>query len=89
MSGNRWILKCKALHRIEIPSSVEVIKKSGFFLCPSLRVVIIDAGCRMRISEAFRAIRLFLVSEDEDMKESRSLAHLDVGGRRKARRRLF
>jgi hypothetical protein len=78
--------QCTSLHRIEIPSSVEVIESTAFFLCPSLRVVVIHAGCRMRRNGRLRAIRPFIVYEEDDMKASRSLFHLGVGGKRWTRR---
>jgi hypothetical protein len=66
-----------------------MIGEYGFFECTSLRVVIIHAGCRMREAEQLRTIRPFLVYEKDDMKESRSLIHLGVGGRRRAMRGLL
>jgi hypothetical protein len=78
--------QCTSLHRIEIPSSVEVITLTVFFSCPSPRVVVIHAGCQMKRNEGLRAIRPFIVYETDDVKASRSLFHLGVGGRRRARR---
>jgi hypothetical protein len=80
------IQQCTSLHRIEIPLSVEVIEKYGFYGCTSLRVVVIHAGCRMRANERLRANRVFMIYEDGDVKASRSLFHLGVEGRQRARR---
>jgi hypothetical protein len=81
--------ECTTLYRIEIPSSVKVIGKCGFIGCTSLRVITIHAGCRMRANEGLRAIRSFIVYEADDVKTSRSLFHLGIGGRRTARRCLL
>jgi hypothetical protein len=73
--------QCTSLCRIEIPSSVEMIGSNGFRGCTSLRVVIIRAGCRMRFNQHLRSVRPFLVYEEGDMNQRRSLIHLGFGRR--------
>jgi hypothetical protein len=72
---------CTSLCRIEIPSSVEKIGWTGFLGCTSLRVVIIRTGCRMRIHQHLRNMKPFLVYEEDDLKQHRSLIHLGFGRR--------
>jgi aminoglycoside N3'-acetyltransferase len=74
--------KCTSLHRIEIPSAIEKIADSAFFLCQSLRVVVIHTRCEMRNNRTLQGLRPFLVYEDDDVKYSRRMLHLGVGGRR-------
>jgi hypothetical protein len=81
--------ECASLSRIEIPSSVEVIESHSFYHCSSLRVIVIGAECRLRDNSRLQKIKPFLVYRDEDVKESRRLFHLGIGGRRKARRTLW
>jgi hypothetical protein len=66
---------CTSLCRIEIPSSVEVIRKYGFTSCQLLRVVIFQAGCRIRKNGGLKRIKTFLVYEQKDMKGRRRLLH--------------
>jgi hypothetical protein len=65
---------CTSLSRVEIPSSVEEV--SGFQSCISLRLVILQAGCRVRGSEGFRHAQPFILHDDEAVKSSRRLFHL-------------
>jgi hypothetical protein len=73
--------ECSSLSQIEIPSSVETIANFGFSGCLSLRVVFIRAGRRMQVNQGLRNIKPFLVCENDDMKQSRSLIHLGFGRR--------
>jgi hypothetical protein len=57
--------QCRSLHRIEIPSSVEVIWKNSFSNCTLLRVVIIRARCQIRNNEGFRNLHPFIVYGNE------------------------
>jgi hypothetical protein len=74
---------CTSLCRIAIPSSLEEIWGDGFTNCPSLRLVIIRAGCRLKRNGGLQNARWFIVYEDEyeNMKHSRRDIHLDIGGR--------
>jgi hypothetical protein len=77
----RWIDKfgeSTSICRIEIRSSVEVIGNDGFSDSPSLRVVIIRSGCRLRRNEGFQNAHPFLVYEYEYVKQSRRHVHLGI-----------
>jgi hypothetical protein len=66
--------QCASLFQIEPPLSVEDV--SGFRGCNSLRVVILQAGCRVRRNEGFRLGHPFLLHEDKTVKSCRRLFHL-------------
>jgi hypothetical protein len=74
--------RCTSLCQIEIPSSFEVIWASSFWDFPSFRVVIFRAECRLRRSKVLERIRLFIRSEDEDVKHNRRQFHLGIEGRK-------
>jgi hypothetical protein len=76
---------CTSLSRIEIPSSVEKIASDGLLQCPLLRIVVIHGGCRLKIKRELQLIKPFIVYEASEMKNSRHLIHLGVGGRRTRR----
>jgi hypothetical protein len=71
----------RSLSRIEILSSVETIGWYGFYGCTFLRVVIIRAGCRMRLDRHLRNMKPFLAYEEDDLKQRRNLIHLGFGRR--------
>jgi hypothetical protein len=76
-----WLWECTSLYRIQFPSSLENMEYVSFSRCTSLRVVIIRAGCRLKRNQRLRAIKPFLVHEENNMKKSRNLIHLAFGRR--------
>jgi hypothetical protein len=72
---------CTSLCQIELPSSVTVIGGYGFHGCTSLRIVVIRAGCRTSANGGLRNMKPFLVYEEGDLKQCRSLIHPGLGRR--------
>jgi hypothetical protein len=68
--------KCRLLCQIELPPSLQIV--SGFFKCTRLRIIIIHAGCRLKVNSGIRNIRPFIVHEDHNVKHSRRLIHLGI-----------
>jgi hypothetical protein len=72
---------CISLNEIHFSFGSHLREIDGFYGCTSLRVVIIRAGCRVRIDQQLRHRKPFLVYEEDDMKQCRSLIHLGFGRR--------
>jgi hypothetical protein len=61
---------CSSVWQIELPPLSQIV--SGFFGCARLRIIVIDARCRLKYNNGIRNIRPFLFHEDQEVKDNRT-----------------